>query len=594
MKNKALKLIFALSLAAMQTMSCLAFETEISMSRSAGGIQQLKINVSKLAENEEALVRVFMPDADSEAENTTPSDFRQRFLYANQITADADGNAAFSVNFPSGTADGQVLAEVSGVNSDNVYSVMLPYKSIPSVNAVLEEIYNCGTDLQAAFDIAAENKLCLGIKSKMFDTFDALNCVPSNAVGVLTGKKYEFRDYAEYTEKIYDVLTLDAINGIKDPATYCKLLKRDSDISCAEELGLTGFTEELKQKRYEKFNSMTAAEANAVADRLIKQTNHAVDTFGADFEEAMFAASAQLCKNNDSLEELILESTDLLSNGSAFEELPPEKRAKAVTELFPKRTATSVSVFNADLGTAVENANKPEDGGNSGNGGSGGSGGGGGGGGTSKPVGGAAATAPGTTDTKPGKAETVDELVNPFADLDGYEWAKEAITVLYNNNVVTGKESNKFSPDDNVTRAELTKMAVLTFGFEDENCKSDFRDVGEDDWAYRYISYANYIGAVNGLESDYFGADEDITREQLITIIYRFFSHREIKPEEAAVYVPFDDDALISDYARDAVETLAAVGIVNGSDNQLKPKDKCSRAEAAKLLYNAYLRIMSR
>lgn len=63
-------------------------------------------------------------------------------------------------------------------------------------------------------------------------------------------------------------------------------------------------------------------------------------------------------------------------------------------------------------------------------------------------------------------------------------WAEEAVMVLHDMGVLNGRETDKFCPDDYVTREEFTKMAVVLFGYYGEDHICSFTDVTKDDWFY--------------------------------------------------------------------------------------------------------------
>ena len=55
---------------------------------------------------------------------------------------------------------------------------------------------------------------------------------------------------------------------------------------------------------------------------------------------------------------------------------------------------------------------------------------------------------------------------------------------------------------------------------------------------------------------------------------------------ETADELNFNDKDLLSDYAKEAVAKMVKLGILNGkNDGNFAPKDYCTRAEAAKILY---------
>lgn len=170
-----------------------------------------------------------------------------------------------------------------------------------------------------------------------------------------------------------------------------------------------------------------------------------------------------------------------------------------------------------------------------------------------------------------------------FVDLSGFEWAEESINTLHNKGVISGKEDRVFAPADSVTRAEFVKMIVLALFETDSSASSDFADVDKNSWSYPYISTAFKMGIVQG-NSTGFGTSDNITRQDMAVIISRCMEKKNLIPASKDSSA-FDDDNLISDYAKDAVALMKAEGIINGKGNNLfAPFDNLTRAEAAVII----------
>ncbi|MBQ4528826.1 MAG: S-layer homology domain-containing protein [Clostridia bacterium] len=171
-----------------------------------------------------------------------------------------------------------------------------------------------------------------------------------------------------------------------------------------------------------------------------------------------------------------------------------------------------------------------------------------------------------------------------FTDLAGYDWAKEAISELSSQNIISGRSSTIFDPGASITREEFTKIVINAFTSIDPSVTCDFKDVSSDAWYYSYVATANKIGIINGTSKSTFGTGEKITRQDMAAILYRTAEIFGIELEGGAL--GFADSASVSDYAKDAVAALSASGIVNGKGNNcFEPFAFATRAEAAKMIY---------
>lgn len=207
------------------------------------------------------------------------------------------------------------------------------------------------------------------------------------------------------------------------------------------------------------------------------------------------------------------------------------------------------------------------------------SGGGGGGGGAS---GGSASI----SYTKPNSASqntdnpAAEENNLIFSDLSGFEWAKSSIETLYKSGIVNGKSKELYAPLDNVKRGEFVKMIVGAFNLSGES-NIDFYDVPGGHWCRTFVAAAVKNGVVSGVSSDYFGTDENITREDMAVMIFRCLNKNEIG-EQTCDFTDFDS---VSPYAKDAVAYLSKNGIISGYENNtFAPKNNANRAEAAVII----------
>lgn len=111
-----------------------------------------------------------------------------------------------------------------------------------------------------------------------------------------------------------------------------------------------------------------------------------------------------------------------------------------------------------------------------------------------------------------------------------------------------------------------------------------FDDVADGDWFAPYVIKAASKEIVKGSDS-LFRPNDTITRQDASVILYRMLGEKMMFENTAS----FTDDALISDYAKDAVAYLAGLKIINGmNDGSFQPNGILTRAQAAVLVYASY------
>jgi len=117
--------------------------------------------------------------------------------------------------------------------------------------------------------------------------------------------------------------------------------------------------------------------------------------------------------------------------------------------------------------------------------------------------------------------------VTKFKDIPSNIWYSGYVKYLTNFGVIYGRADDQFVPDDSITRAEFTAMAVRFFdeygGGNDEIKEqyAGFTDVSEGYWASEYIRDAAIHGWINGYNDGTFRADNSITRAETVTLINR-------------------------------------------------------------------------
>jgi hypothetical protein len=113
-----------------------------------------------------------------------------------------------------------------------------------------------------------------------------------------------------------------------------------------------------------------------------------------------------------------------------------------------------------------------------------------------------------------------------------------------------------------------------------------FPDVAEGVWYTNAIKWAADKKIVLGYGDGHFGPDDDITREQMAAILYRYQKLAEEAPPDAVEEITFADAGDISDYAKEPVEALVMQGIINGKpNNRFDPRGNATRAEFAAMLH---------
>lgn len=174
-----------------------------------------------------------------------------------------------------------------------------------------------------------------------------------------------------------------------------------------------------------------------------------------------------------------------------------------------------------------------------------------------------------------------------FSDVDENAWYAGAVVYVRNHGLMSGTSGTTFSPDQEMTRAMLATVLYRAAGAPEVSGSSSFSDVATGTWYHDAILWASQNGLVGGYGNGLFGVNDPVTREQMITIIWRYAG----SPSDGSGSV-FADAQQISSYARDAVSWSSANGVISGvGGNRFDPKGVVTRAQAAMVLMNYYKNI---
>ncbi len=174
-----------------------------------------------------------------------------------------------------------------------------------------------------------------------------------------------------------------------------------------------------------------------------------------------------------------------------------------------------------------------------------------------------------------------DDAKVRFVDLGAHTWAADSINALADEGIIKGTSENTFSPAANITRADFALLLVRAFKLTSENTEN-FADVAASDYFAAELAIARNTGIVNGIGDNKFAPRNTITRQDMMTIVYRALTALEVELETGDVEYPDFDS--VAEYAKDSVKALIASGLVNGKSGKIAPTDYTTRAEVAVLI----------
>ena len=190
------------------------------------------------------------------------------------------------------------------------------------------------------------------------------------------------------------------------------------------------------------------------------------------------------------------------------------------------------------------------------------------------------------------ETETRETELNPancpskaFTDLDTAAWYHESVDVVLSTGLMNGVGNEKFAPNNQMTRAMVVTVLYRLAGEPKVEGTVDFTDVPAGEYYYDALVWATENGLAMGVTETTFAPGRSITREQLVTFLYRYAQYAGLDVSGRADLTTFTDSQSVSSYAVDAFAWAVNAGIIDGvGNNTLAPRSTATRVQVAAVL----------
>lgn len=178
------------------------------------------------------------------------------------------------------------------------------------------------------------------------------------------------------------------------------------------------------------------------------------------------------------------------------------------------------------------------------------------------------------------------ENTTGFRDVNPKAYYYDALVWAVKNKIVQGTTSTTFSPGDTCNRAQAATFVWRACGKPNPSSgQIPFKDVKAGSYYCQSVLWAYYKGIVDGTSKNTYSPNADVTRQQVITMIWRAKGC----PEPKRTSSPFQDVKDRHSYSYKAILWGYENGIVDGtSQNLFSPTAPCTRAQIVTLLYRAF------
>lgn len=181
-----------------------------------------------------------------------------------------------------------------------------------------------------------------------------------------------------------------------------------------------------------------------------------------------------------------------------------------------------------------------------------------------------------------------------FTDTRGDRFYSDPVDYCYANKIINGVTDTLFKPRVVMNRAMLVTMLYRYAGEPEVSAQSAYTDVPTGRYFTDAVAWATETKITDGFPDGTFKPLKPITREQFVTMIFRFAQAQDKDNGQRADLSEFEDQGEISKFAAEAVQWSVANKILNGvTSTEIMPQKGTTRAQSATLLYRAIMNVLT-
>lgn len=172
-----------------------------------------------------------------------------------------------------------------------------------------------------------------------------------------------------------------------------------------------------------------------------------------------------------------------------------------------------------------------------------------------------------------------------FYDVADTGWYTPYVLDVSSKGLMTGYNTSYFGTNDNLTRGQFATILYRISGSPATDYQAIFNDVPDGRFDSLPVTWANQSGIVTGYADNIFRPNSEISREEMATMLQRYAETIGEDISARADLVQFPDSSSVSTFAIDAMQWAVASGIISGNlDGTLAPQGKVSRAVCATII----------
>ncbi len=187
---------------------------------------------------------------------------------------------------------------------------------------------------------------------------------------------------------------------------------------------------------------------------------------------------------------------------------------------------------------------------------------------------------------------------NLFPDTYKGTWYYDPVAYTYGAGIMSGYGDGKFGPSDGIQRQDflvmLGRMEGIYEGVYEGYNHGGFSDFDQNSYYAGAVNWGYENRIVTGYLDGKFGVGDKITREQIVTFLYRYAKYKghnvEVSATSAnAIKAKYKDFSSVSEFSEEAILWAIDRGVINGkTSNTIAPQGTAQRCEVAQIMYNIF------
>ena len=175
-------------------------------------------------------------------------------------------------------------------------------------------------------------------------------------------------------------------------------------------------------------------------------------------------------------------------------------------------------------------------------------------------------------------------------DFPEVQWYRDGVGYVLKNGLIANYENGYFEPNGKTSRGVAINALWQLDGKKTVTAEEKFADVSTDNKYFNAVRWADENGIASGYTDEFFGVEDDLTREQMVTILWRYAKYKgyDVSVGENTNILSYGDAFEISEYAIPAMQWACGSGVLAGQSSAggmvLNPADNTTRAQLSVVL----------